>query len=139
MKGVFEMRIHYHYIREIMLPLIVCLFLLLSPVSAPWADTDQQGAEESKGSAVELSREKVTLQKKTSSMVSTRFGKRYGINNATMIIGLKGEQLQIQYLLVPCDAELVYETSSDGTRRVHRIQVLSVHEKATNQMEGKLQ
>ena len=69
-------------------------------------------------------------------MVITRTGERFKIREASLIVGLKGEQLLFPYLLVPCEAELVYRTEANGTRTVHRIEVLNIHENATNQMGG---
>lgn len=130
------MKTQHLNIREVILPAIVCLCLLLAPVSAPWADTDRQVSGESAKGDIRLSRENVTLQKKNSTMVSTRMGKRFKVSDATMIIGPDGEQVQIRYLLVPCEASVVYKTEADGTCLLHRIEVLSIQENATNEMSG---
>jgi hypothetical protein len=123
-------------IMKLLIVPIICVSLALSLGSMAWAaDTEKPGGDNDKqGGGLLLLKKQVTLEKKNSQMVATSFGERYGINNSTLIVGEDGQQVMIQYLLVPCDAELLYETKASGSRFVHRIKVLSTQQGATNRM-----
>ena len=137
MKGCYQMKTQQVHIGKVMTLVIAGLCLLLIyPLSAPRADRDSADSLEPGQKEVSLTREKVTIVKKDSTMIVTRTGERFKIREASLIVGLNGEQLLFPYLLVPCEASLVYRKETDGTRTIHRIEVLKIHENATNQMEG---
>lgn len=116
---------------KLMVVPIICLCFVLTLGLPAKADSDQPLSGDS---VTQLSKKKETLQKKSSNMVSTYAGKKYAINSDTLIVGKDGRQVKIDYLLVPCEAELIYETRADGKDFVHRIKVLSTHNGATNRM-----
>lgn len=118
---------------------IICFSFALSTGLLARADSDQPLSEDNAQGGMQLLKKKVTLEKKNSRMVSTYIGKRYGVNHTTLTVGEDGKQVMLRYLLVPCDAELLYETRADGGSFVHRIKVLSTHQGATNRMWEKPQ
>lgn len=111
---------------------IACVSIIFAAALQANADADQPANVQQEK---QLKRAKVTLQEKSSIMVGTFAGDKYSIDNTTMVINESGHQIQIQYLLVPCEAELIYEERSGGAGFVHRIKVLSTHHGATNQMK----
>lgn len=120
--------------KQLIVP-IICFAFAISLSSTAWADASDQSPTEDGGQpGITLIKKQVTLEKKNSKMVSTRTGERYGVNQATMVVGENGSQILLQYMLVPCDAQLIYEDTSDGGKRVHRIMVLNIHQGATNSM-----
>jgi hypothetical protein len=117
---------------------IICFALALCIGSTAWAADSQQpvgDSDDQSGGSV-LLKKQVTLEKKSSKIVTTSFGETYGLDDATLTLDEQGQQIMIQYLLVPCDAELLYETKADGSSTVHRIKVISTHQGATNRMWG---
>jgi hypothetical protein len=109
----------------IFLPM-VCIFLTHSLFSAV-VHADRPGNK------IQLSTQQVTLLKKTAKMVMSTIGDQYQIGPAALIIGQNGGQVHINKLLVPCDVKLTYEAEADG-KTVHRIDVLNVHEGASDRM-----
>ena len=109
---------------------ILCVAFVLAVISQGGADTADKIQQET-----QLKETKVTLHKKSSTTVTTYADDRYAINPTTLIVDQDGQQLLIQHLLVPCEAELLYETKSNDSDFVHRIKVLSTHNGATNRME----
>lgn len=112
----------------------ICLFFVLSTGAAAWADDDRQRTDDGKQPERQLSTQKETLKKKSSTMVGTATGRQYRINSKTLVVGEDGRQVMIKYLLVPCQVELIYETRTDGALFAHRIKVLSTQPDATNRM-----
>jgi hypothetical protein len=76
---------------------------------------DQEGPEVNSIPTV-----KVTIQKKVIEAVITSVGDRFTISEETIITGMNGEQMSIRELLVPCDAEITYQTEK-GKRVAQRI------------------
>ena len=128
------MRKRTSIIMKLLIVPIICLCL----GSMAWADSEQPvGDNDKQGEGILLLKKQVTLEKKNSQMVTTSFGERYGLESSTLIVGEEGQQVMIEYLLVPCDAELLYETKANGSRFLHRIKVLSTQQGATNRMWDK--
>jgi hypothetical protein len=117
---------------------LICFALALSLGSTAWAADSEQsvGDVDSQGEGGVLLEKQVTLEKKSSDILTTSFGESYGVDDTTLIVDEQGQQVMLQYLLVPCDAELLYETKADGSSTVHRIKVISTHQGATNRMWG---
>jgi hypothetical protein len=118
----------------------ICFALALCLGSMAWAaDSLQQtvGDDDNQGGGSVLLEKQVTLNKKSSDMLTTSFGASYGLDDSTLIVDEQGQQVMLQYLLVPCDAKLLYETKADGSNFVHRIKVISTRQGATNRMWGK--
>lgn len=113
---------------------VICLSFALS-VAPCKADADLPPSEGNIQLGAQLQKTKATLHKKSSGMVKTYANDRYAIDKTTLVVGEDGRQLLIQHLLVPCEAELLYETQADGSNFVHRIKVLSTHQMASNSME----
>lgn len=116
-------------IKWIMLSILFTSIILVL-ASAAWADSLRPPGTD----AGNLSKAEVTLEKKSATMVITRMDEHYAIDKGSLIVGEDGKQVLIQHLLVPCEALLVYETKANGTRLVHRIEVRSTLEGATNKM-----
>lgn len=129
------MRMQTHIIKKWIIVPAVCILLFFSLASVINAGTDARRSMEQENGAEEtrLSTQQVTIEKKTANMVMSNIGGRYNISSATMIIGRDGEQADINTLLVPCHAELTYETTGNG-KLAHRIVVLSVLEGASDRM-----
>lgn len=124
-------------IKQLILP-IVCVSFVISFCSVTWADdSDTPPTDDGGQPGITLLKKTVTINKKSSSMVATGAGERYGVNQSTMVVGQDGNQIMLQYLLIPCEAQLIYETTSDGGKMVHRIQVIDTHATATNRMSEK--
>lgn len=69
---------------------------------------------------------KVTIDKKTTQVVITTIGDRYGVDEkATVIVGLNGRQVDYLDLLVPCDAVVTYH-SDNGSNMVDLIQITGI-------------
>jgi hypothetical protein len=120
------------FINRLLIVTMVCACFVFAVALQANADADlpSDGHQDK-----QLKEAKVTLQKKSSKMVSTFSGDRYGVDHTTMVLNQEGQQIQLEYMLVPCEAQLLYETTADGGHLVHRIKVLSVHNRATNRME----
>jgi uncharacterized protein YpmB len=123
--------------KQLIVP-IICVSFAISLTSTAWADnSDRQFSEDGAEQAIALLKKTVTLAKKNSKMVSTTTGERYGVNQATMVVDEDGSQIMLQYMLVPCKAQLLYEETSGGGTLVHRIMVINTHQGATNHMSEK--
>ena len=122
-------------IRLLVVP-AVCASLALATALPVRADDDMTKSEDKVEESVTLETVKVVLQRKSSKAVSTYSGDKYGLDRTTLIINESGGQIRLEYLRVPCDAELLYETKADSSAFLHRIKVLSTHSGSTNRMEG---
>jgi hypothetical protein len=132
MKGIRYMRRFNSILRKCILITLACVSFF--SVSGVYADGVRSGAGDGKQACVSPTTQQITLEKKNSEMVSTASGERFEIGTATMIVGQDGKQIPIDHLLVPCDVTLTYETKNGGSRFVHRIEVLSIHSDATDNM-----
>jgi len=128
------MRIKITLIKRLIVP-IACISFALSSLSPVWADPDLPSSGDNAQAEIPLKEVKTTLQKKSSKMVTTYGGDRYGVDKSTLIVNKDGQQILLQYLLVPCEAQLLYETTADGGNYVHRIKVLKVRQGASNNMD----
>jgi hypothetical protein len=122
-------------INFLLVPVICLSFAFVLSASPGKADTDLPPSEGDIQLGTQLQKTKATLHKKSSEMVKTYANDRYAIDRTTLVVGEDGRQLLIQHLMVPCEAELLYETRADGSNFVHRIKVLSTHQRASNRME----
>ncbi len=110
---------------------IGCICFMLSAVAPLSADAELPAGKD----GAQTMKKTLTLQKKSSKMVRTFSGDVYAIDKDTQVVDTNGRQIKIDYLRLPCDAEIVYTTRSDGSNFVHRIQVLKTHQNSTNRME----
>ena len=130
-----DMRMQTFIKRKWIVAPAACIVLFFSLASVINAGTDARRSMDKENGAEEtrLSIQQVTIEKKTANVVVSNIGGRYQINSATMIIGRDGDQADINALLVPCHAELTYETRGNG-KLAHRIVVLGVLEGASDRM-----
>lgn len=109
--------------------------LLVVLVCAPAAFGDA-GAEQAGKYDPQVTTEQVTITKKMVDAVVTRFGVRFTIGDASLIVAEDGKQVAYDYFRVPCEVMLTYQTADDGTHFTHRIEVLHTLEGASNQIWG---
>jgi hypothetical protein len=68
----------------------------------------------------------VTIDKKTSQVVITTIGERYGVDEKeTVMVGPDGRELNYLDLPVPCDAVVTYHTEN-GSNRADLIQITRI-------------
>ena len=108
-----------------LLTFFLVVVLAVATVQTGWADQTQK---ERNG----IVKTETTIKLKNYETITTVLGDRYKINDATMIIGMDGEQVHISQLLVPCDAEVMIQNG----KWVHTIKVLKIHQNASRQMTG---
>lgn len=118
-------------INRLLIATIVCACFVFA--AALQANADAELPSEGQQNK-QLEEAKVTLQTKSSKMVSTFSGDQYDIDATTIVMNENGEQIKIEYLLVPCEAELVVETRTSGNPIAHSIRVIRTHHNATNRM-----
>ena len=107
----------------------------LACISTVSADRVNSDSGDGSGQVVNLSKQRVTLTKKNSKMVSTAIGERFKIDAATLIVAEDGKQVSIFRLLVPCEVNLTLTGWANGQQRlVRRIDVLGTADNATNDM-----
>jgi hypothetical protein len=116
--------------RLLIVTMLCACFVLALALQANADAEPPSGGQQDK----QLKEAKVTLQRKSSEMVSTFSGDQYNIDSTTIVMNENGEQIKIEYLLVPCEAELVVETKTSGNPFAHSIRVIRTHQKATNRM-----
>lgn len=104
-------------------------------VPATVADDDVRPGGDNAQESTQLLEKTVTLSKKSTKLVTAYAGDGYAIDKSTLIVGEDGQQILIQYLLVPCQAQLLYEERDDGSLYAHRIKVISIQDGATNTMQ----
>lgn len=73
---------------------------------------------------------RVNIKKKMIDAVITNTGEAYAVDEQTIIVGMDGAQVNIRKLLVPCEAEITYDTRR-GKRIARRITVTDVGVNAT--------
>lgn len=74
---------------------------------------------------IQLPMQRVTIERKTLESVITNIGDRFALSDETIITGLDGQQVNIRKMLVPCEAEITYETKN-GVRTAQRIKIISI-------------
>jgi len=114
---------------------IVYFCFILSSVAPLSADNDLPLGDDGAQTKVQPLKKNLTLNKKSSKMVRTLSGDKYVIDKTTQVVDQNGKQIKIDYLRVPCDAELIYVSKADGSNFVYRIQVIKTHQKSTNRMD----
>ena len=113
----------------ITIALIACLSL---PVAVQ-AQQEERYSHQRDGNAspsLQELKQTVTIQKKTPDVIISSTFQRYQVSDATLVVGLDGEQVLYRNMLVPCEAEVTYVTNA-GKRTVHRIQIKQIGDQAT--------
>jgi mRNA-degrading endonuclease YafQ of YafQ-DinJ toxin-antitoxin module len=106
------------------------IVLIVTAAAATLAMADQNPLdpkymEGREGVVRQLPRKTVTIEEKMLEAVITNIGDRFQLSKETIITGLDGKQVSIRQMLVPCDAEIIYETKQ-GARIAQRIKMLRV-------------
>jgi hypothetical protein len=106
----------------------IALIVTVAAMAPAMADENPLGSEymEAGQGGDQLPSKTVTIEKKMLGAVITNVGDRFQLSKETIITGLDGKQVSIRQMLVPCDAEIIYETKQ-GARIAQRIKMLSVH------------
>jgi hypothetical protein len=100
--------------------------MIIALVSVPASAGQKNLAVGSGGEqGVQLPMHKVSIAKKTLESVISNSGDRYALSDETIITGLDGQQVNIRKMLVPCEAEITYETKN-GLRTAQRIKIVSI-------------
>ena len=79
---------------------------------------------------------KVTIKKKEIEAVITNVGDRFKVSGETIITDMNGDQVSIRNFLVPCDAEITYQTIN-GKRTAERIKTVRLASDASWQWESR--
>ena len=102
------------------LGLLLAAALIMTPWGAAFGAEGDDELETPPPSA------EVTIDKKTTQVVITTVGDRYGVDEkATVIVGLDGRQVDYLDLLVPCDAVVTYH-SENGANMADLIQITGI-------------
>jgi hypothetical protein len=100
--------------------LLLALAVTALPMSGALAGTAEEGPQ-----ANSVQTAKVSIKEKTIEVVVTNVGERYNISKETIITDLNGQQASIREMLVPCDAEIAFQTEK-GVRVAQRIKVIRI-------------
>ena len=107
-------------------------------IAAPgWCDEGKSPTKQTRarqngeGVARQMDAEQVTIAKKSLENVTTTAGKRYALTDDTIIIGLDGHQVSTRKMLVPCDAEISFETE-EGRRKAVYIKIMRIGKDASS-------
>ncbi|MGD9010537.1 MAG: hypothetical protein PVG41_21610 [Desulfobacteraceae bacterium] len=121
------MKKRYHNPKKVAALCAIVLIVTVAAATLAMADQNPLGPKymEGREGAVQLPRETVTIEKKMLEAVITNVGDRFQLSKETIITGLDGKQVSIRQMLVPCDAEIIYETKQ-GARIAQRIKMLRV-------------
>lgn len=87
----------------------------------------------------ELQMQRRTIEKKSADLVITNYGEQFAISTATLIIDQDGGQTSIKRMPVPCDVDFSYEIQTGGRRMIYRIEIINVHDDASDKMWRKPQ
>jgi hypothetical protein len=115
----------FHICKQATIVMVICLSLASAMVWAAPA-LKNSGAEE--GGQYEPM-DRVSIEKKMIDAVVTNVGEVYELDEQTIITGMDGKQVSIRKMLVPCEAEVTYDTKQ-GKRIARRIRITRVHDKA---------
>lgn len=80
--------------------------------------------------AASFQMDRITIQKKSLTKVTTNIGDVYVVSAETIIIGTDGQQQSIRQLLVPCEARVTY-SKEKGIRKAQQIVVKQVGRNAS--------
>ncbi|MGD9368660.1 MAG: hypothetical protein PVH87_23365 [Desulfobacteraceae bacterium] len=105
--------------------LLLALAVTAVPISGALAGTAEEGPQ-----ANSVPEAKVSIKAKMIEAVVTITGERYKISEETIITDLNGKQVNIRKMLVPCDAEITFQTEK-GVRVAQRIKVIRIGSKST--------
>ncbi len=114
--------------------MVVCLAILLSATC--WADNHGrepapgQGPVAREGVGDNLEKFQATIEKKSLETITTNTGEKFALSENTIIVNTDGQQVSIRDMLVPCDAEIGYQTEN-GVRTAERITIKLVSANAT--------
>jgi hypothetical protein len=106
--------------------LLLVLSLAALPINGAIADTADKGGYANGQEGQVLNTMPLTtasIEKKTLEAVITTIGERFKLSKETVITDLNGKQVSIRQMLVPCDAEITFETQN-GVRVAQRIKML---------------
>jgi hypothetical protein len=106
--------------------LLLVLSLAALPINGAIADTADKGpyANGQEGQVLNtMPLTTASIEKKTLEAVITTIGERFKLSKETVITDLNGKQVSIRQMLVPCDAEITFETQN-GVRVAQRIKIL---------------
>jgi hypothetical protein len=106
--------------------LLLVLSLAALPINGAIADTADKGGYANGQEGQVLNTMPLTtasIEKKTLEAVITTICERFKLSKETVITDLNGKQVSIRQMLVPCDAEITFETQN-GVRVAQRIKML---------------
>jgi hypothetical protein len=107
--------------------LFLCIHALLAMAIAAPALADNNippATSHDQERGAQFSKAAVTIRDKAQEHIITNAG-RYTVGQQTLIIGMDGNEVTYQNLLVPCEVELTY-VSRSGARIARRIDVIRV-------------
>jgi hypothetical protein len=109
--------------------LFLCIHALLAMAIAAPALGDNSHIQQTTGYSekpgVQFSKAAVTIHSKSQEHVSTNTGRRYTVSRETLIVGMDGNEMTYQSMLVPCEVEMTY-VSRNGVLMARRIDVKRV-------------
>lgn len=120
--------------------LLLALTLLAVPVGGALAGPavkNRHGEDLEGAQSNAAPMESVTLKKKRLEAVVTNTGETFAISKETIITGMDGQQVSIREMLVPCDAEISYETKN-GVRVAQRIKMVRLGRNSTWKWEANI-
>lgn len=101
---------------------------VLSLLTAPgWCDDGNRRGkgkpniiqQNGEGAARYLEIDNVSIARKSLENVTTTTGVQYAVTDDTIIIGMDGHQVSTRDMLVPCDAEISFETEQGNRKAVY--------------------
>lgn len=110
---------------KIVVGLIAMTLLLFNLSDTAWAAEGKRAGkpllthQDREGPTSYLKIERVSIAKKSLENVTTTAGIRYVITDNTIIIGMDGHQVSTREMLVPCDAEISFETEQGQRKAIY--------------------